>query len=80
MPKVSNRQEFTRFEEIIFSDLDGSKTGALIASIEKYERAAKFQLRTGLIPAEFKGGLDAVQATTTILKTIWEKSHNRTFP
>jgi hypothetical protein len=80
MLKVSNREEFTRFEELIFSDIDGSKTGAMIESVEKYERAAKYQLRIGTIPAEFKGGLDAVQATATILKTIWAKAHNRNFP
>jgi hypothetical protein len=77
---LSNREEFTRFEEMIFGDLDGSKTGQLIESVTKYERAAKHQLRIGAIPPEFKGGLDAVQATVTILKSVWEKAHNRTFP
>jgi hypothetical protein len=80
MASLSNREEFTRFEELIFSDIDGSKTGGLIESVEKYERAAKYQLRVGTIPPEFKGGLDAVQATVTILKSVWEKAHNRNFP
>ena len=77
---LKTRDEFTRFEELIFSDIDGSRTRGLIESVMKYERAAKYQLRVGQIPPEFKGGLDAVYATVSILKTVWEKSHNRTFP
>jgi hypothetical protein len=75
----TERQEFTKLEELVFSDLDGSKTRGLVEKIERYEKAAKRQLKDGQVPAEFKGGLEAVRATVSILVSIWEKAHNRTF-
>jgi hypothetical protein len=76
---VSERQEFTKLEELIFADLDSSKTTELIAKIERYGQAAKVQLKDETSPIA-KGGLAAVHATTAILRAIWERAHNRNFP
>jgi hypothetical protein len=76
---MNERQEFTRLEELIFADLDSSKTTELIEKIERYGQAAKTQLKDESLPVA-KAGLAAVQATVTILRTIWERAHNRNFP
>jgi hypothetical protein len=76
---MNERQEFTKLEELIFADLDSSKTTELIEKIERYGQAAKAQLKDESMPIA-KVGLGAVQATVTILKTIWERAHNRSFP
>jgi hypothetical protein len=76
---VSERQEFTKLEELIFADLDSSRTTELIEKIERYGQAAKMQLKDESSPIA-KGGLAAVHATVAILRAIWERAHNRSFP
>jgi hypothetical protein len=76
---VSERQEFTKLEELIFADLDSSRTTELIEKIERYGQAAKIQLKDESSPIA-KGGLAAVHATVAILRVIWERAHNRNFP
>jgi hypothetical protein len=76
---MTERQEFTKLEELIFADLDSSKTTELINKIELYGQAAKKQLKDEASPVA-KGGLAAVQATVAILRAIWERAHNRNFP
>jgi hypothetical protein len=76
---MTERQEFTKLEELIFSDLDSSKTTELIRKVEQYGQAAKIQLKDESSPVA-KGGLAAVLATVAILKSVWERAHNRNFP
>jgi hypothetical protein len=77
--QMTERQEFTKLEELIFADLDASKTTDLIEKIERYGQAAKLQLKDESSPIA-KGGLAAVLATVVILRAIWERAHNRNFP
>ena len=73
---LASREEFTRFEEVIFSDLDGSKTKEMIRNLELHAKAWKHG-QTDADKDLVKRGSDAVMNAVSILKGVWERAHNR---
>lgn len=72
----SPRQEFTGLEQHIFADLSGEKTLETIALLQERARCWK----TAATPVDQKlviRGEKAMAAAEHIVRSVWEKAHNR---
>jgi hypothetical protein len=67
---------FTKYEALILSDFDGTKTKDLIKQFDLFPKVFQEQIADHG-DAGARSGEEVVNSAASILKFVWQQAHNR---